>query len=163
MEPREHNGHKITLTDNWTFSVSGPLIDDSMRRTNYDTLIAAQDAIDERVKQQNRQDRVKLSIPVWLDDGRRGTITGVHGGHLKATGVDHADTVYPSHPHLSKLLIERKKIRDREKAINVELQKYRVSTASGYGVRDYDGAVADLQKRLNEASAKAIAELPVTP
>jgi hypothetical protein len=160
MKPKEHNGHTITLTEDWRFAISGPLVDDSMHRRVYSVFSEAEAAIDDRVKQNERQQRVKLSIQVWLDNGQRATITGVHGGHLKALGVDNASTVYPAHPYLSELLLERKKLRERVRQIDAILGKYEVRTSSGHGIRDYDEAVTSLQKRIAEASSKADTDLP---
>ena len=160
---REHNGHTIALRDDWTFEIAGPLIDESVYKRGFGNLIEAQNAIDERVKQNERQERVKLSIPVWLKDGSRGTVTGVHGGHLKATGVGSEDHVWPAHPHLSVLLLERKKLNERVRQITAILDKYTVRTGADYSDRNYDTAVANLQRRLDAMLNKANAELPGPP
>jgi hypothetical protein len=82
---REYNGHVITLADDWrSFSVTGP---EFPTARGFDSMHAAIEVIDRKVKLSNRASAVKISIPALSTKGEPITIHGVHRSHGLALGL----------------------------------------------------------------------------
>lgn len=150
----EHEGHTITVTEDFRFKIEGPLFTKenlSHRGSWTNSFGEAKERIDTAAKAHASQNRVKLSIPVLLQNGSKSTVTGIHGGHLKALGVGSEDYVYAPTDKIAALLTEAVAIRNRLKQIEALLRPVKVSTAADYASRSHEEAVKSFQERMATA------------
>jgi hypothetical protein len=157
----EYNGHTITVTDDYRFAISGPTIEkDGHDRYSliYDSMSKAKERIDERVKQAERQNREKLSIPMLAANGNPVTITGIHAGHYGLLGIGFKgsyDTLYPATDAVRAMIHEVSALRQRLTHLQKTLGWLEISTGGPGAAYTYDDALKLVLARIETANKLA--------
>jgi hypothetical protein len=145
----EYAGHTITVSNDMTFTVAGPHVNN-----NYiDSARAAREMIDKAVANANKQARARLAITVISYNGEEQTVRGLHAGHGTVLGVK--DLFFPNVKWVADLLKERMRLKARMAEIADAIAGYGISYRWHEASRDYEGAIARLQKEIADKTALA--------
>jgi hypothetical protein len=99
----------------------------------YSSYEEATDAIDARKERYERNNRVKINVPVVSQSGQRYVITGIHSGHgryiSKPPLATYTGSVYLDHQLVNALISNLKKARDYVLELEKRLNPFELSTS----------------------------------
>ena len=154
----EYNAHTVSVTDDFRFAVAGPCFETDRYDSIFESAQAAREKIDARMKAQEAQDRVRLSIPVMNEKGQTLTITGVHARNFNALGLGEAKEIYPPHAWIVDLLRVRAAARKQVVETEAVLKQYRIDQKP-YGLRTHEDAIRvisqDAERKTKAAADRA--------
>jgi hypothetical protein len=160
MMETTYKEHKIEVTTDFKFRITGPLFDGNGRDNEFGAIAEARGAIEKRsdalVKQRKAETTVALAV---LDDqGKSAVVRGIHASQGGLLGVGASDGVFPDVPWVKELLIKRAALRAELQAIELKVKPYRVNTRRGYGRVDplnYEAMIGQVTAELSVATERA--------
>lgn len=155
----DYRGHKIELTQDFVFLVSGPLFDPSSTHA-VASMHEAKSKIDDATAAEEKQKKtaVTLALPAIKGDGSPFMIRGINSNSSRILGTEERSELFAPAIWIAKMLVERKQLTARLREIQSALRPVTISTRRGYGhlkAADYPGEIAELQKEYDAAVAAA--------
>jgi hypothetical protein len=156
-----YQGHTITLTADYTFAVSGPLLD-----AQFSAFAAAKAAIEEAIIIDAKAKRRAANniIPMLDDTGNAVTVKGIHAGTGKLLGAPDGETVlYPRVPWVAEVLKAREALRQQAAELSRKVNGLDIRVSRAYGrqtLAKYDEIIARLDQEVAEKTALASERQP---
>ena len=154
----DYTGHRITVNDNFTFNVSGPMFNEDKHPREYASADEAKAAIHERINAESEAAKAAAIIaePMLGPKGERVVVKGIHtrlGNIIFGARLDIADRddLYPDHPEIASLLEERRMLKAREREIEGVLRRFAVKVSRSYGnikASDYPALIEKLKNEI---------------
>lgn len=162
MVKRTYNDHTIAITGDYRFNVTGPLFD-SVGGRSFDTMKAAEAAVDDRMKAVRKSNLKKLKLEVLIQTAGGPLpriVTSINTNTSKLSGIgDDADEVYPVSNEIARLLKEEARLNGELRQIRAELKPYIIRVLRGYGrmgANEVDDKIQALVTEHAEKTAKAL-------
>lgn len=155
---RVFHDHTVTLTDRWTFRVTGPLFSEPL---DLRSLGDAEEAIRgaERGAALQKKAEALVSVSVLDEQGRPCVVRGVHSGHGSLTGAPKdANFVYPQVPFVREALQKAAGLRGELNQLGELVRPFAVRTKRAYGrirPEEYEKVVADFQREFERKEQAA--------
>lgn len=177
MAEMEYKGHKIIVTPEFKFRVTGPEFNEGGRIGNFEYVSKdeAVKAVDTRValadKQRIAENTVKMPAlkgatvePFTVRGINRSTseILGFPVTRIEGLGR-YLDDIYPDVPWIKKLLEERRKLAERVGEIEEQLRPYGLRNSAGFGRVSPERYESTLQGFIDEFNKKKAAAEAAAP
>lgn len=159
MSTKTVDGHKIELTPQFTFRVTGPLVSDPERPPAFASMAEAEAKIVSWRKAEAAEKRVKMKpIPALAPDGGKVNVTGVNTRTGKMNGANEHTYIWPDVPWIEEALKRKTALEAEAREIFRKLLPARIETRTGYGSLDaehYAERIGYVKRAFAEAEAAA--------
>lgn len=175
MAEMDYKGHKITVTPEFKFRVTGPEFDETAsRHFEFASKDEATKAIDTRVNAADKQKKAEASIKLsalygpgaelFEIRGINRSTSAILGCPQRGYGPQQINDIYPDVPWVKALLEEHKRLLGRIGEIVETLKPYGVRDQADYGGRvspeSYDKKLQNFVDDFNKKKAAAEAAAP---
>lgn len=166
-----HRGHRIAVTDDLMFSVTGPQFEVTELRSS---VALAKEEIDKRITAAEKQAIAthRTAIPALDQNGVSITVRGVNRNAGNVLGYEKVDgigprlnlpEIFPAVPWIEAVLKERRETIARAAALTQKVWKYGIKASRAYGRVNpdhYDAMHAALVAEIENKTAEAQVDAP---